>query len=79
MPNQSINKVINAKGGINRMKFRNGSVTARTDLNLPMIMPAGMARALPNTHPVSTRRKLMPMYRNREPSSDSSMAPFSVR
>ncbi|MNN34214.1 hypothetical protein D3C81_1480100 [compost metagenome] len=79
MPNQSMNKVMKASGGINRIKLRNGSVTARNDLKRPMIIPSGMAIALPSTHPVSTRRKLMPIYRNKDPSWDSSRAPCRVR
>ncbi|MMZ66392.1 hypothetical protein D1872_288830 [compost metagenome] len=55
MPNQTRNNVINAIGGIKRIKFRNGSANTRMTCTWPMSSPIGMAIRLPRTHPISTR------------------------
>ncbi|MNG07966.1 hypothetical protein D3C84_912940 [compost metagenome] len=55
MPNQTRKSVMNAIGGMKRIKFRNGSANTRIADTLPIMSPIGMAIRLPSAQPMNTR------------------------
>lgn len=67
IPNQSINNVIKARGGIKRIKLITGSNSALNHGIQPINNPTGMATRFPKIHPAITLKKLTPIYINKEP------------
>ena len=54
IPNQSINNVIKARGGIKRIKIDNGSNSALSHGIRPINNPTGIATKFPKIHPAIT-------------------------